>query len=599
LEQRNSARVCRTARTAACYAKVTLLAHLLMLPMPERAAAGLGFGEPVPVTDGHAGTPALASDEAGHWIAAWCSFNVLPQPGEIHVSRSVDNGATWSQPAILRPEFAPVERCYTPALAADAHGLWTVAIAVDGQLAVVVSTDDGLTWGEPQPLASPSHASYPSIATDRAGTWLVAWQSGNESPTVVSARSTDGAASWSPASQVLPGGPRVRMATDRMGAWVAVVEDDRYEQRNIVALRSLDAGLSWQTTGVLADERFELFANPDLATDGHGRWIAVWSNIPDYYYWPSVEGWGIWFARSTDNGASWSEMSRLHPSLKNAKEGELYPRVSWVRADSWTAVWQSHDSLGRTTGTDADIHTSVSRDGGSTWSSPAALVARAHFDGLPAVEDSVPAIASDGDARSIVAWALYDPAQNRADIVAATAQRDCASIPREDCRHTLRPGGSRLSISDLPGGHDRLRWKWKRGEATSDLDLGDPTATDSYVVCLYAQGAGGQELVGEWDAPSATSCNGIACWTKRPSRVDYSDPRGRNGAITSVSVHADIDEQARIKLQAGGANLGPPLLPLTTPVRIQLVNLGAHTCWDGLYDRWSRNDATRFDAVSQ
>src|SRR5262245_61502166 len=40
---------------------------------------------------------------------------------------------------------------------------------------------------------------------------------------------------------------------------------------------------------------------------------------------------------------------------------------------TWVAVWSSNDSLGGTTGTDYDIHFTRSTDGGLTWAAAAAL----------------------------------------------------------------------------------------------------------------------------------------------------------------------------------------------------------------------------------
>ena len=47
---------------------------------------------------------------------------------------------------------------------------------------------------------------------------------------------------------------------------------------------------------------------------------------------------------------------------------------------NWVAVWQSDDDLGTTIGTDRDILTSRSLDGGSTWTAPVALGSNAASD---------------------------------------------------------------------------------------------------------------------------------------------------------------------------------------------------------------------------
>ena len=61
----------------------------------------------------------------------------------------------------------------------------------------------------------------------------------------------------------------------------------------------------------------------------------------------------------------------------------------------------------------------------------------------------------------------------------------CAAVPRTNCRTALK---SRVLLSDNNGNDakDKLRWKWGGGDATTLADLGVPTGTTTYALCIYA-----------------------------------------------------------------------------------------------------------------
>src|SRR5262249_62180692 len=62
-------------------------------------------------------TPQIVTDRAGNWVVAWNG-----PAGDVLVSRSTDNGATWSPLAAINP--TPATRGGAVQLATDGAGIW-------------------------------------------------------------------------------------------------------------------------------------------------------------------------------------------------------------------------------------------------------------------------------------------------------------------------------------------------------------------------------------------------------------------------------------------------------------------------------------------
>ena len=173
--------------------------------------AGTDFGRVAQLTSSAAidGTAtdtyvATVTNGAGTWIATWASSDVAagvtPGTSMAVVSRSIDDGTTWSAPSVVRSEFVNLHGA-RPAVATDTHGVWAIAWGDLSDVYVSFSTDSGETWGPPSTLVSGGVNVGPSIATDGSGTWIVAWDSvnniGGADQDILYARSSDQGETWS------------------------------------------------------------------------------------------------------------------------------------------------------------------------------------------------------------------------------------------------------------------------------------------------------------------------------------------------------------------------------------------------------------------
>ncbi len=321
--------------TARAHCEFTSVPIELIRDVPD----GVGLGRPLGET--------LAAGPGGTWIAAWTEIG---PSGGLLVSRSTDDGQTWSPATTL----AATVRTVDPVLVTDDAGNWMLAYGGNedesGEIAYV-STNDGASWSAPIALGTSDTGGVPVwrsnmvVATDKAGTWVVAWwevlDSFNQGSRTMFRRSTTGPLGpWSVAAPlnaetddtVPPGQPLTEplnypldIVTDGSGTWLIGFEASsqlhlrnggvpRPEDHSYV--RSTDGGASWSapdyfldfpgTAGDYALQNSggfrELF---DLDVDANGRFVAVWTEFETATL--SYRGLSVF----SDDGANWSPPSLM------------------------------------------------------------------------------------------------------------------------------------------------------------------------------------------------------------------------------------------------------------------------------------------------
>jgi cysteine-rich repeat protein len=155
--------------------------------------------------------------------------------------------------------------------------------------------------------------------------------------------------------------------------------------------------------------------------------------------------------------------------------------------------------------------------------------------------------------------------------------------PAIGCREPIVPGGATLVMRDAENdAKDLLVWKWRRGQATSKAEFGEPNDSTIYALCIYDDVDG---LLSAVTLDPGGTCGQHACWAERPGGFRFrSREREPEGASTLVLQHGRRDGRARIVLQASGDNLDlPDLADLASPLTVQLRRTGSSVCWAARY----------------
>lgn len=429
--------------------RITLL--LLLAFVPAWAPAQLRSQTPE-ILNSNAGEdggsadqrPNIASDSAGHVVAVWTSnYNVGGTIGtdyDILVSRSDDDGATWSAAAPLNSTAATDNTTDDQAvIATDGAGTWIASwvsqynlggtIGTDNDLFVARSLDNGATWSTVSVLntnattdASSATDNNASLAWCGGTNWVATWQTIDDfggtvgtDTDIAYATSSDGGQTWSTAALLYAGAATdgtlidlsPRVAGDATGHAVALWTSANDlggtigNDADIVAVTSADAGVTWSApvavnSSAATDGGFSDFDGV-LTTDGAGTWMASWRS-----QWPPTGTDNeIMASRSTNNGASWSTMKLVNSTAStDLGATDIEQRIAASGPGVFAIVWAS--ALATDGDSDYDLLASVTNDSGATWSGVTYLNDTAYTDGT-SVDDSIQ-VAGDGSGSFFAVW---------------------------------------------------------------------------------------------------------------------------------------------------------------------------------------------------
>jgi hypothetical protein len=179
----------------------------------------------------------------------------------------------------------------------------------------------------------------------------------------------------------------------------------------------------------------------------------------------------------------------------------------------------------------------------------------------------------------------------------STGTQDCAVNPMTGCRTAIK---SSLLIKDNGSDpRDQIIFKWLKGQAVTQGELGDPTTSATYRLCVYdADG-----LVRTTSAPAAGLCDGDFCWeatgpSASPTGLRYRDTDLTPDGTQSVIVKSGAFPKPKLIWKAKGALLGDEPLVLTPPVVVQVINTETPDCLTQTYNAGdvSKNTAQQFKA---
>jgi hypothetical protein len=167
---------------------------------------------------------------------------------------------------------------------------------------------------------------------------------------------------------------------------------------------------------------------------------------------------------------------------------------------------------------------------------------------------------------------------------------------RTDCRAVLVSEASQLALRDgTVATADSVVWKWRKGQASDLVDLGNPLASTDTSFCVFDSLGGADRLI-----LSATAPAGTGWQANGPQGYSLKNPTGTPHGLTGITMRAGAAGRSRMLVKGRGANLGLtlPALGLTAPVKAQLQVKGG-ACWGAVYGAHVKaNGAVQFRAAS-
>jgi cysteine-rich repeat protein len=174
----------------------------------------------------------------------------------------------------------------------------------------------------------------------------------------------------------------------------------------------------------------------------------------------------------------------------------------------------------------------------------------------------------------------------------------CVGVPTPavGCKVPTLPLKAQLVLKDkTPDKGDRVVWKWTKGEATTFGELGNPTTTDDYELCVYGPGP---SLLFSGRVPAGGTCHGLPCWKTIVGKgYSYKDKDRTPDGMEKLSLTSGVAGAAKISAKGKAERLNMPTLgSLALPIEAQLR--GAGQCWGATYSTPTVNTTAQFKAKS-
>jgi BNR repeat-like domain len=328
-------------------------------------------------------TPAV--DSHGRLWLVWAAGS------RISVARSADQGRTFSAPVQvtrtrMELDTGPDAR---PQIVVDRHGRVIVGFSIfrdtrfNGQVLVARSVDDGATFTDPTPVTGDAASQrFLTLREETAGGLFAAWVDKRQAAaarasgarfagaSLAYAWSADGGATFSP--------PRI--IKDEICECCRIGVGSAGPDRPVVLFRNIFAGERDHAVVTFADRDtpgLPMRVSADRwAIDGcphHGPSLAV-SSAGDYHvvwFTGGAARQGAYYSRSQDGGRTFST-----PRALTAGGHPQRPFVAVLDSRVWVA-WKEFDGS-RTT-----VLVQTSPDSGATWSPPRVVAAAAGFSDHP------------------------------------------------------------------------------------------------------------------------------------------------------------------------------------------------------------------------
>jgi len=173
----------------------------------------------------------------------------------------------------------------------------------------------------------------------------------------------------------------------------------------------------------------------------------------------------------------------------------------------------------------------------------------------------------------------------------------CPTAPVPTC---IDAGKHSLLIRDnVINDRDIFKWKWAKGGAFDQIDLGDPESTTSYTLCVYDSSGGVDSLATSFAIAPGSN------WTDiDPKGFKYKDKfRTSSGVLKAQIRTGDLGRTKALVIAKGGnvpmpAPFGPTFFEQSPRVTVQLHNDATSTCLGSEFTSNKKNTTAIFKATA-
>ena len=298
------------------------------------------------------------------------------------------------------------------------------------EITINTSIDSGANWsGEMDMFGSNDvYDHYESaMDSDGKGNIIMVWDSeisGRSTADILYSYSHDDGTTWSDPAFLNPADSGVNhdkepnISTNGQGRWIASwsSEEDISNNGNdgdIVFVVSEDNGVTWSTPNLLNHYATSDSANDryiDIRNDGGNNWLAIWSGSYDFNLGDGSDR-DIFASRSSDNGDTWTDTYLINNNGFSDTHTDYLPDLAMDKNGNAIVVWGSNDSLNNTIGSDFDVLAAYSTDYGQSWSN--AMVLNTHAETDATSQDYYASVAMDDNGNAVVVYqSNYDLENN-------------------------------------------------------------------------------------------------------------------------------------------------------------------------------------------
>ncbi len=257
---------------------------------------------------------ALNPANGSHIYLVWQDDREVDDDGDIYFSYSIDRGDSWANETLVNTMSQAKTTQWYPAVACDRLGniyvVWSDDSGGDWDVQLSRSTDNGKTWSPPQLVndlfLNGKNQLRPDLVVDDNGIIYVAWEDdriGNNQ--IYFSRSKNQGAAFSKDTQVssvktLTAARKVDLEVDRYNNIFVVWMEDSNSQYNVHFSNSLDNGAHFSTPIRVNDEENVCAADADpvVLADDYGNIYAAWADKRAENH--------IYIGHSPDSGKSFS-----------------------------------------------------------------------------------------------------------------------------------------------------------------------------------------------------------------------------------------------------------------------------------------------------